>query len=87
MTYYYVILQSKSHAFILERRMKQQGMDCDLVFIPRPIMKELCNMGVRFDEYNFYRAVDSIRNCGLPGFRVYAETLHPDSAEYVELNL
>jgi hypothetical protein len=87
MTYYYVMLQSKSHAFILERRMKLQGVDCDLVYLPREIMKELCNMGVRFNEYNFFRAIDLIKQSGLPDCRVYAEIVHPDTVQYVELQL
>lgn len=87
MAYYYVMLQSKSHALILERRLKQQGVNCDLVYFPREIMKELCNMGVRIDDNNFIRAVDSIKHSGLPGCRLYSEILYPGSAQYVEIQL
>lgn len=84
---YYVALQSKSHAFILEQRMRQQGVQCELVYMPRAIMKDLCNMGVRFDERYFKGARNVINSSGLPDCKVYIETVYPNSNQFSEISL
>lgn len=85
MTNYYAALQAKSHAFLLEQRMKQQGIECELAFMPREIMKDLCNMGVKFNEEVFHRAVQVIKNCGLPGCRIYMESVFSKGCKYSEI--
>lgn len=85
MAYYYTALQSKSHAFILEQRMRLQGIKCELVYMPRVIMKDICNLGVRFEDRCFSKAVDVIKNSGLPGCKIYLETVCPNSSQYTEI--
>ena len=87
MAYYYVALATRSQAFLLERRMKNEGVECELTFMPRTIMKDLCNMGVRFRENVLPGAVEMIRRSGLPTCRLYKEILHPGGAEYIEVKL
>jgi len=86
MEYYYTALQSRTHAFLLERRMKSEGIVCDLAFMPRPIMMDLCNMGVKFDNHEFERAIGVIRRAGLPGCHVYKETTTPTDSTYEEID-
>jgi hypothetical protein len=74
MTYYYIALNSRSHAFLLERRLQSAGFKCEIAFIPREIMYDLCNMGVRMEEQEALRAMSLILNSGLPGCRIYKET-------------
>lgn len=87
MSNYYVGLDSRSHAFLLERRMKNEGIKCEITFVPRDIMNDLCNMGVRFDESMLPRAVSMLRRCGLPGCRLYKETITPDGFYYHEVQI
>ena len=82
---YYVALQSKSHAFLLEQRMKQQGIQCELTYMPRDIMTDLCNMGVKFNESVLNSATQVIRHSGLPGCRIYMEKATPGDSQYVEI--
>lgn len=84
MEYYYTAVESRSHAFLLERRMKLENVICELVYMPRVLMTSLCNMGVRFDKSEYRRAVDVIRRAGLPGCRLYRELVTADGYEYYE---
>lgn len=84
---YYIALQTKSHALLLERRLKQQGIKCELAFMPRPIMKDLCNMGIKLPEGYFDYAVPVIKCSGLPGFRVYKEILTSTGGNYIEVKI
>jgi len=86
MACYYTALQSRSHAFILERRMKLEEIKCELTYMPRQIMKDLCNMGVRFEESEYPRAINVIKKSGLPGCMLYKETLDPWGSSYTEVN-
>lgn len=55
--YYYVGLESRTHAFLLEHRMKSEGMKtCEITYMPREIMIDLCNIGVRFKENELPKA-------------------------------
>lgn len=85
MTYYYTALQSRSHAFILERRLKTEGVQCELSYMPRQILRDLCNMGVKFVERDLARAAEIIKRSGLPGARLYKETLNPRGSQYTEV--
>lgn len=86
MEYYYVGLESRSHAFLLERRMKDQGMTtCEITYMPRDIMIDLCNMGVRFRESELSHAIDILRRSGLPGCKLYREIVRPDRYYYHEI--
>lgn len=87
MIYYYAALQTKSHAFLLEQRMKQQGIRCELAFVPREIMKDLCSMGVKFDEQAYEAAVQVIKNSGLPGCKLYRETVYASSSKFMQIPL
>ncbi|OPZ90333.1 MAG: hypothetical protein BWY74_02362 [Firmicutes bacterium ADurb.Bin419] len=87
MTNYYVGLESRSHAFLLERRMKNDGIECEITFVPRDIMNDLCNMGVRFDESVLPKAISLLRRCGLPGCRLYKEVIRPDIINYYEVQI
>lgn len=87
MVNYYVALQTKSHALLLEQRLKQQKIKCELAFMPRPIMNDLCSMGVKLREAVFNTALPVIRGCGLPGLRIYRETVNPKGSQYDEIKL
>lgn len=78
---------SRAHAFLLEGRFNVLGIPCDIAFIPREIMIDVCNMGLRFDEAVLGEAIAIIRRCGLPGCKVYRETLYPDKCVYQELKI
>lgn len=87
MSCFYTALQTKSQAFLLERRLRGEGVPCELVFMPREIMRDLCSMGVKFDESVFSSAIQVIKRSGLPGCRVYKEFLAPRGGQYVEMLL
>lgn len=87
MGYYYVGLETRSHAFLLERRMKSDGIECEITFMPRELMLDLCNLGVRFKEEEYARAVSMIRRSGLPGCRVYKQVASHDSYSYQEIQV
>lgn len=46
----------------------------------------VCNMGVKIAEKNYTDAVNVIRRSGLPGCRIFMETLNADSSAYYEMN-
>lgn len=85
MTYYYVEVETRSHAFLLEQKLKMEGIECELTYMPREIVSGLCNMGVRFPEYEFIRAYDTIRYSGLPGWRIYKQLVHADGYKYEKI--
>jgi len=87
MTNYYVALESRSHAFLLERRMKKEGIKCEISFVPREIMSDLCNMGIKFDESEYLKSISLLRACGLPGCKLYKETVMPDEFLYDEVQI
>jgi Protein of unknown function (DUF3343) len=87
MTNYYVGLASRSHAFLLERRMKNEGIECEVSFVPREIMSDLCNMGVKFSESELPLAINLLRRCGLPGWRMYQEVVEPYGFKYNEVQV
>ena len=84
MALYYVALQSQTHAFLLERRMKKQGINCEITYMPRPIMHDICNMGVRFSEYELVKARAALRQSGIPGIRLFREILTANGSTFTE---
>ena len=82
---YYIVVESRSHAFLLEQRFKAEGIACEMAYMPRPIMKELCNLGIKFGEAEFPRAMAVLRKAGLPGCRLYREIVEPASFFYEEV--
>jgi len=88
MEYYYVGLMSRTYVFYLEHRMKSGGVTtCEITFMPRDIMTELCNMGVRFRERELTQAVNVLRGSGVPGLRLFREIQRPDRYYYHEVPL
>jgi len=85
MVNYYVALESRTHAFLLERRMKNEGIECEISFVPREVMSDLCNMGIKFNESVLPMAINLLRRCGLPGCRLYKEIVTPDGYIYSEV--
>jgi len=85
MVYYYVTLGSKSHAFYLEQRMRMNNIRCELTYMPREIMIDACNMGVRFPESELQRAISLIRNTGLPGIKIYKQKVNPHGYTYEQV--
>jgi len=81
-TYYYVALETKSHAFLLEQRLRIANVQSELTYMPRDIMTDLCNMGVKLPETELYRGIDVIRRCGLPGCTIYREDISPTGYDY-----
>jgi hypothetical protein len=87
MNYYYTVLQSKSHAFMLEHRLRVQQIECEVVYMPRELMKDLCNMSVRFTDKNLNSAIEVIKYSGLPGVKLYKEIVFPNKSQYEEVQL
>lgn len=87
MVNYYVALMSRSHAFLLERRLKNEGVICELAFMPREIMFDLCNMGVMFRECELHKALPVLRRSGLPGCRLFREVLDSEGSIYQEMQI
>ncbi|HEX2927600.1 MAG TPA: DUF3343 domain-containing protein [Ruminiclostridium sp.] len=85
MIYYYVLLQSKTHALLLDRRMKGEGITCELAIMPREIMMDLCNLGIKFEEGMLQRAVAVITRSGIPGCKLYKENVYPGYNQYVQV--
>jgi hypothetical protein len=69
----YVLVKTKSHAFHLESRFRQEGVQCELINMPRDIMSDLCTLGIRFTEADLAAALDVIGRCRLPGCKVFRE--------------
>ncbi|ABN52319.1 MAG TPA: DUF3343 domain-containing protein [Hungateiclostridium thermocellum] len=85
--YYYVGLESRTHAFLLEHRMKSEGMKtCEITYMPREIMIDLCNIGVRFKENELPKAIELLRRFNLQGLKLYKEVVRPDRYYYHEIS-
>ncbi len=82
MKYYYIVLLARSQAFLLEQRMKAAGIPCEIAYMPREIMVDLCNMGIKVDSVNLNLAIAVLSRSGLYGWKVFEETLFPDRAVY-----
>lgn len=85
MSYFYTAHPTRTQAFLLDRRLKDQGINCELSYMPRQIMVDLCNMGVKFEENEYGRAIDVIRRSGLPGCKLYKEVVNPRDSQYIEV--
>lgn len=85
MVNYYATVETRSHAFLLERRMKDEGVACEIASIPRQLMEDLCNIGVKFSEMALPMAIGVIKRSGLPGSKVYKEVVYPDYCQYFEV--
>jgi Protein of unknown function (DUF3343). len=82
MGYCYISVPARSQAFLVERRIKSEGLYCEITYMPREVMTELCNMGVRFDEAILENIVDVIRRSGIPGLRVFKEMIFESYSQY-----
>ncbi len=65
--------------------MKNAGIACELTYMPRELMSDLCNLGVRFDRRDLSGALSVIRTSGLPGCRLYYEIVEPHQCIYEEI--
>jgi len=86
MAYYYVALQSKTHAFLLENRLMAERIQCEITYMPRQIMMDLCNLGVKVHENYLQQALQILKNCGLPGIKVYLEIITSDNSSYEKIS-
>ncbi|TYQ15540.1 UNVERIFIED_CONTAM: uncharacterized protein DUF3343 [Acetivibrio alkalicellulosi] len=84
---YYAGVESRSHSFILERRMKDEGIVCEITYMPRQIMTDLCNLGVKFKDEYLNQAIDIIRHSGLPGCKLYREIVRPEGNYYYDVHI
>ena len=50
--------------------------------MPREIMTELCNMGVRFDESILINVLDVLRRSGIPSLKVFRELKYATYCQY-----
>ncbi|MCX7745932.1 MAG: DUF3343 domain-containing protein [Clostridia bacterium] len=87
MANYYIEVETRAHAFLLQRRMESGGVQCEITYMPREIMTSLCNMGVRFDESELEPALALLRRSGLPGCRLYREDIKPNDISYTEVEI
>lgn len=85
MTRYYVLTISRSSSFLLERRFSMEGINCEITYIPRELTSDLCNMGLRFYESEFSKAINVIQRSGLPGCKVFMEILDQYGSRYQEV--
>lgn len=81
----YTLVQTKTHAFLLESRFRQEGILCELTNMPRDIMSDMCNLGVRFSEADLDAAMDVIRKCRLPGCKVFRSGWGKSGSIYEEV--
>ncbi len=84
---YYVALQTRAQAFLLERRLKDADIKCELAFMPREIMRDLCNMGVKLDESEYQKAIKIVRRAGISGCNIYKEIVYPNFSKYFKENI
>lgn len=87
MDYYYAGVEIRSHAFILERTMKDKGIKCEITYMPRELMTELCNLGVKFQHEHLEESTDLLRRLALPGCKVYKEVITPDRIYYYDIHI
>lgn len=87
MAKYYVALQTRAQAILLERRMSGEGVTCELTYMPREIMKDLCNLAVRFNENMLHGAINTLRSSGIPGMKLYREVENFGRLIYEEVNI
>lgn len=80
--YYYISVPARSQAFLVERRLKLEGLYCEITYMPREIMTELCNMGVRFDEVIIENVVDVLKRSGIPSLKLFKETKYASYSQY-----
>lgn len=86
MEYCYVATPVRSQSFLVERRLKQEGVYCEITYMPREIMTDICNMGVRFETVHLDNVVDILRRSGIPSLRIYKEVKYPTYSEYIYVN-
>jgi hypothetical protein len=86
MILYYTLLQSRTHALVLGHKFTLEGTPCELTYMPREIMKDHCNLGIRFTENQYPQAINIIRRSGLPGCKVYQEYMSPNGCIYQEID-
>jgi hypothetical protein len=84
---YYILPESRSQAFLIERRMKGEGILCEIAFIPRDISFSPCNMGVKFGETQCWMAIDLLKRSGLPGCMLYKEVVSARECLYYKIEL
>jgi len=54
--------------------------------MPREIMIDLCNIGVRFKENELPKAIELLRRFNLQGLKLYKEVVRPDRYYYHEIS-
>lgn len=82
MGYCYISVPARSQTFLVERRIKNEGLYCEITYMPREIMTELCNMGVRFDEAILSNVLDVLGRAGIPGIRLFREIRYATYSQY-----
>lgn len=87
MEYCYIAVPMRSQAFLVERRLKLDGIYCEITYMPREIMTDLCNMGVRFESSLLDNILVYLRSYGIPGLKVYREQKCASYSEYIPVEL
>lgn len=84
---YYIAFQSRTHAFIMEERLKRAGIACELTYLPSSLTVSSCNIGIRLLQVNHAVTTALLKSSGLPGIRLFQEKLHQDQLSYVEIQV
>ncbi|HEX9061572.1 MAG TPA: putative Se/S carrier-like protein, partial [Clostridia bacterium] len=74
-----------SQVLLLEKRLKSENVVCELTYVPREVMLDVCNMGIRFKNSEMEKAMAVINRSGLPGISIFIETPGPDGSTYEKL--
>lgn len=69
----YILMQTKSHAILLERRLKNKDILCEISYIPRTLSSDICNIALKLPESELRIAGEVLKRSGLPGYKVYRE--------------
>jgi len=82
----YISFTIHTHAFLIERSLKQNSIPCEMTYLPRDIIPEPCNLGVRFDEYYTEYVKAILRQSKIPKMRMYKEVVNYNCSTFLQID-
>lgn len=69
MEFYYCILETRNQVFLIEKRLKAKGILCQLEHVSPSLTKNLCNLAIKFNRFNFKEVSSIVSMLNFPGYK------------------
>jgi hypothetical protein len=66
----YCVLETRTQVFLVEKHLSSSGIHCELKHISQNLTKDLCNLAIKFNDYNLKEVSDILERFNFPEYKI-----------------